>query len=278
MNNRWTSPRRIAEGLRYRYWRYIGVHLSNLGVLGWGDRVAYVARISLALLFRVRTEGSLFPLGAQHPVVARFGSSDLEVFHQIFVQQEYSCVTNSTDICAVLDLGANVGYSSAWFAAEFPDAVVVAVEPDPANAILARRNLLPFGNRVTVIEAAAWTANVELVLDRSFRDGREWAVTVRHARAGELSGVKAFTIPSLMKLSGISRIDILKMDVEGAEERLFRQGAEAWLPSVRNLLVELHDEVCEAACRHALAPFGVGAMRSGELTVYLGLSGEINTK
>ena len=38
------------------------------------------------------------------------------------------------------------------------------------------------------------------------------------------------------------RIDILKMDTKGPESELSADGAEAWMPHVRNIIVETHGE------------------------------------
>ena len=71
------------------------------------------------------------PRQVRHPLRARLhNSSDLGVFYQIFVQQEYSSLRSLEDVSLVLDLGANVGYSSASFLSCFPNSRVVAVELD----------------------------------------------------------------------------------------------------------------------------------------------------
>jgi hypothetical protein len=40
---------------------------------------------------------------------------------------------------------------------------------------------------------------------------------------------------------GVEHIDILKLDIEGAERELFNLGAEAWLGAVGQIIIELHD-------------------------------------
>jgi hypothetical protein len=44
-----------------------------------------------------------------------------------------------------------------------------------------------------------------------------------------------------MKSLGVNHIDILKLDIEGAEFELFNTGAEAWLDAVGQIVIELHD-------------------------------------
>src|SRR4051812_12644684 len=68
-----------------------------------------------------------------HSVRARHGTSDLMVFDQIFVERQYSCLDHLHDPKLIIDCGANVGYSSAYFLSRFPKCALIAVEPDPGN-------------------------------------------------------------------------------------------------------------------------------------------------
>jgi hypothetical protein len=74
--------------------------------------------------------------GALHPVVMRVGgSSDPEVFDQSFIDAILAeFVSRVGDARVIVDLGANVGFSSVFFLNAFPGAFVLAVEPDPQNA------------------------------------------------------------------------------------------------------------------------------------------------
>ena len=69
---------------------------------------------------------------AQYPLFMRIGSSDREVLAQIFMEREYGPIAVGS-ARTILDLGANVGYSSAYFLSKYPDASVLAVEPDSGN-------------------------------------------------------------------------------------------------------------------------------------------------
>src|SRR5215831_19899403 len=112
--------------------------------------------------------------GVRHPVVMRVGgSSDPQVFDQIFIDANLADVIGRVrDARVIVDLGANVGYSSIAFLNAFPDAFVLAVEPDPQNAAMCSRNLAPYGDRAQVVNAAAWNSPVGLKLVRGeFRDG-----------------------------------------------------------------------------------------------------------
>ena len=59
--------------------------------------------------------------------------SDMAIFHQIFELDEYAGLRDIPAPRFILHLGANVGYSSAFFLTCFPSATVLAGEPDPEN-------------------------------------------------------------------------------------------------------------------------------------------------
>lgn len=212
------------------------------------------------------------PRQAQHPVVARLrGSSDMSVFSQIFAWDEYACLRSVSSPRWILDLGANVGYSGAYFLSCFPTASVIAVEPDVDNCKLCHRNLAPYGKRAKVVPGAAWSTRSRLVLSRgTFGDGREWATQVS-AGADREASVEGYDIPSLLEMTGGERIDILKIDIERSELDLFGSRSSSWLRAIGNICIELHGADCERVFFDALRGFDYALQRSGELTVCLDL-------
>ena len=206
-----------------------------------------------------------------HPLQARLrGSSDSEVFDQIFNFEEYSCLRELNEPSLVLDLGANVGFSAAYFLSVFPKARIVAVEPDERNLAICKANLSPYGDRVLLLHGAVWSRTATLRLLRgTFRDGREWTTQV-----GELSeeertsvGVQAWDVGSLIDMSGGSTVDLLKVDIERAELSVFGESASSWLHRVRNICIELHGKDCEEVFFAALKDFDYELGHSGELTI-----------
>jgi FkbM family methyltransferase len=170
------------------------------------------------------------------PVRARPRTSDIKVFSQIFFFHEYRCLSELRSPELILDLGANVGYSSAYFLSRFKGCSVIAVEPDPENYIELQRNVAPYRNRVNAMQAAVWPRSERLDLNHPGR-GEEWGIYVKPSTEG---AVRAITIPELLQSSGHDRISLLKIDIEGAETELFRSGAEEWIDKVDNIVIELH--------------------------------------
>jgi FkbM family methyltransferase len=205
---------------------------------------------------------------ARHPLNCRAATSDLDVFGQIFVQREYRCLDDIRSAGLIIDCGANVGYSSAYFLTRYPSSSVICIEPDPGNFKALKSNLKPYEGRVTSLNSAVWSARTGLVLsEEPFGDGREWARTVREARADEQPTLLAVDIGTLIRESGRERVSILKIDVEGAEEVIFSSNYGEWIDKVDNLVIELHGERCETVFHQAIAGRGYVVSRCDDLTV-----------
>jgi FkbM family methyltransferase len=206
--------------------------------------------------------------GVHDNVRARWGSSDIEVFHSLFLSGHYQGLCDVENVRCIVDCGANVGYSAIYLMRRFPLARLVAIEPAPDNAALCRANLSSFGARASVVEAAVWPrATRGLALDRG-QDGsaQPWAFRVREVDTDESSGVAAVTIPDVMERFGFATIDILKIDIEGSERQLFQDGVSDWLPHVRNLVVELHDDASRRTFTAAMSTYEYRQKEAGQLT------------
>ncbi|HYW43535.1 MAG TPA: FkbM family methyltransferase [Bryobacteraceae bacterium] len=202
-------------------------------------------------------------------MIARLrGSSDVSAFRQIFVRDHYAGLRDLKNVSLVLDLGANVGFSSAYFLSCFPESRVVAVEPDERNVAVCRANLKPFGKRATVLHGAVWSDGTRLCLSTgTFGDEREWAMQVVPPADGSAGDVQAWDMGSLIAMAGGGEVDLLKIDIERAELAVFDHRAKAWLPRIRNICIELHGRDCEEAFFRALSDFDYELQRSGELTI-----------
>jgi FkbM family methyltransferase len=202
---------------------------------------------------------------AKHPLWCRHGTSDFDVFGQIFVHREYRCLDEVENADLIIDCGANCGFSSAYFLSRYDNARCISVEPDPENFRALQRNLAPYGSRITAHQAGIWSHRTGLVISSEpFGDGREWAVTVCEPRAGQLPMFEALDIPSLIPAG--QRVSILKIDIEGSERQVFSVDS-SWLDRVDNLVIELHGRECEEAFMRAIAGRGFELSRCDELTV-----------
>jgi FkbM family methyltransferase len=202
------------------------------------------------------------------PVFVRAGSSDRRAFRQVLLNLEYDCFHNLRGPRLIVDCGANVGYASLFFLGRYPSAHVIAIEPEPDNFALLRRNTAPYGERVTAIQSGVWSHATGLTIRRGeFGDGREWATQVSETPPGQTPDIRAVDLAGVLLASGFPRIDILKVDIERAEMELFARGTEHWLSRVDNLVIELHGPDCEKVLFDAARVRDYKLSRRGELTI-----------
>ncbi|MGA1839243.1 MAG: FkbM family methyltransferase [bacterium] len=183
----------------------------------------------------------------------RLSSSDAEIFWEIFVMNTYNLLGFLKDAKLVVDLGANIGFASAYFSACYPDAKIIAVEPLPENLKLLRKTAGNLMNHVTIIPGAIqnkpgkiifywskWWASgttIEQIARKRQGDKRR----AEHRTAQAPCFVEAVTMSEILALNDTEYIDILKMDIEGAEAGLIK-GSSEWLQKVRILIGEIHDK------------------------------------
>jgi FkbM family methyltransferase len=144
----------------------------------------------------------------------------------------------------LVDVGANWGYFT-LLAAHLvgPTGRVVAMEPDPRLFALLRGNVDANGLRqVTPLPVAAADRAGTLALAGHDPDSGNWGLSSVMTEGGARSfQVEARTVDEVLDQEGAERVDLLKMDIEGAEELALR-GMEAGLARgrYRRVLVELH--------------------------------------
>lgn len=183
-----------------------------------------------------------------------------------------------SDIRLVFDLGANIGLTMADFAHRNPEARVVGVEMAPDNARLCRRNVGPWANRCTVIQAAAWPREGQVafdpgidVLSSRIAQGANGHVNGTNGTSGHAQGANGHAQGATPEVPTVSidallaaharpgqPIDLLKLDVEGAEAALLTEATD-WARRVRVISVEVHAPYSVARCIEDLEAIGFDA-------------------
>lgn len=177
--------------------------------------------------------------GMSAPFAVRFGTSDWYVLEDIFLAGEYEPLMQRElqSIHRILDLGANAGFSVRLWQRLYPQAAIIAVEPDAANLRMCRRNALrgkKYGPLRFVQTCVAGHSRL-VTLNRA---GGEWEYKLQEFDGAE-AAIQALTVPQLLADVGGVPLDLLKCDIEGAEAEVFAD-CHAWIGRVRHLVVELH--------------------------------------
>ncbi len=188
--------------------------------------------------------------GIRAPVYLRARTSDLRVFQQVFVDGDHD-VAPSVAPRTIIDAGANVGFASVVFANRYPDARVIALEVDAENYAILQRNVAPYPN-VRAIKAGLWSHRAYLRITNPA--GEAWAFQVSETDESDADRIEALGIVDICTLCDFDRIDLLKIDIEGAEYEVFSRNADAWIDRVALIMIEIHDHVnpkCSAAVEMA---------------------------
>lgn len=234
--------------------------------LGFGNFLRYMAHKKTGL--PRRGEFALHSRLMPSPLVCRGGTSDIDVFKHVFVLCEYAQIPDLPDAGLIVDCGANVGFSSAYFLTRCPQSHVIAVEPDPGNFALLERNTAAFGDRCTRIRAGIWSEPGGLrIVDAPGGDGRAWARGVELAPPGSAADIPAVSVGALLEQSPFDRIALLKVDIEGAEQVVFGSNYQAWLDRVDRIAIELHGEACATIYHAAVDDAGFRSAEVGGLTI-----------
>jgi FkbM family methyltransferase len=178
-------------------------------------------------------------------VTIRTDTSDLWGIKETFLDAAYQIVTDAIPRCrTVIDLGANAGLAALYFTGAYPGVRILAVEPVPETAAILTRNLGPGirAGRHQVLPCAVWSSDEPVALVQERAPDAFTYVQTRAAGAADARQPRAQgrTMRQLLDASGFPVVDLLKIDIEGAEREVFK-GDLGWLDRVKAIAIEFHD-------------------------------------
>lgn len=214
----------------------------------------------------------------------RLNGSDLHVFREIYLHDSLRDLVDLADLAnakVIVDLGSNVGLATAYLACWAPTATFWCVEPAAENNVIASRNAVANGIDATFETVAISGRSGEI----EFYSNAWWASSttvesVHRSRTSRperfessllqpSSRVSAYSVGDYLATHDIGQIDLMKMDIEGAEAEVF-QGDCSWLDAVSRLAVEIHSKYIDPApVRDTLRRHGLHRIESaGPLELY----------
>ncbi len=173
---------------------------------------------------------------------------------EIFLREEYGKVA---DGAIIVDVGANIGAFSIFAATSARGVVVYAYEPMPEFYRLMEENLrlnrLELSVRSFNLAVGAHSGIRQLFLENptfSFptflRGGDRVARTVE---------VPCVSLAEILDSNGLVRVDLLKMDCEGAEYEIMYGTPHRYLERIREMRMEYHNLDTQRCCGEALGAF-----------------------
>jgi FkbM family methyltransferase len=209
-----------------------------------------------------------FP-SSPHAIRYRPGTSDAwTILEWLLLLTRDNAHLPAGPLSTVVDLGANIGVTSCLFARLYPEARIISVEPEPSNYELLCRNTAPWPS-ITAVNAAVWGEKCSLC----FVDPHEghWGVRVIPSADSANGGPPSLTMAEIIEGYDLKFVDLLKIDIEGAEKAIFESSdLDRWLSRVGLIAIELHPQVSGAseAVHSALGQRQWSHRTWGNLTVF----------
>jgi FkbM family methyltransferase len=243
----------------------------NLKIKVFIARFGLIEGLKLYYKFRYGKTECLQLSELKHPLYMTPNTIDNSSFQEIFLDEEYSIdyPKFEHEDLFIIDAGANIGFSSVFYANKFPKATIVSIEPDTVNFNQLEKNTGKY-EQINLRKGAVWNKNVFIeVVDKGWGTRGYIVEEVKEKSDASMTG---FSISSLMSDFKVDRIDILKMDIEGSEQEVFESDYENWLPKTKCIIIEFHDRMREgssAIVRETIAKYNFSSFENGENVVFI---------
>lgn len=193
-------------------------------------------------------------------------ASFLFMYDEIFKSEIYKFTTDKRSPY-IIDAGANIGLASIYFKSLYPDAEIVAFEPDPNIYQVLKSNIKNFGfEGIELIEKGLWNDDLSL---RFLSEGADAGIlnTLSKSNTTNLKNVPVVSLkPYLLKT-----VDFLKLDIEGAETVVLKDIAED-LNKVERIFVEYHSFLAQPQTLNEI----INILKHANFRLYISSPGVVN--
>lgn len=150
---------------------------------------------------------------------------------ELFIEEIYKFRTDNPEPF-IIDCGAHIGMSILYFKLNYPEARIIAFEPDEHNYNLTKKNLESWGfQNVELIRKAVWVHNETISFNQTNDMGSSIVTD---------SSSAAIQIPAARLRDYLNqKVDFIKLDIEGAEYEVV-QDCDDLLKNAGNIFLEYH--------------------------------------
>ena len=146
-------------------------------------------------------------------------SSADHIFSEIFIGESYPLAENNKEKKVIVDIGANIGLFTFYAQMKFPKSRIISIEADPNNFKILEKNINQnnLNNCVRIFNNVISSSKGKQPFYLSTNPGWSSSYNKRGAENGKLIYLEPLSLSKLFQLNNIDRVDVLKIDVEGAE-------------------------------------------------------------
>jgi FkbM family methyltransferase len=196
-------------------------------------------------------------------------TGDFATIRQVIWDKEYD-LKLSWNPGVIVDLGANIGISTMAFASQYPDAKIIAIEPDKKNFEILGFNTKKYKNIISV-NKAIWINDEMVSLENPVGLSNSYIFKKSNIEKNE-NTIQAISINTLMDEFNILNINLLKVDIEGVEKEIFLQGNNNWIEKVDVISIEFHDNVVAGDISKLLISMNFDESEIGEKKIFRNLN------
>lgn len=229
-------------------------------------RHAFNVKDSISMYLGLKQKGFGYVSQYNTHLHMRRHSKDYGTFEEVFIQRIYDVELPLTPN-TIIDAGANIGLASLFFKWKYPQATVVSFEVEEENFQLLQKNVAAY-NDVIPVQKGIYDKNCYLTIHDPYEATNSYVV--KETDQPVEGSIQAITIDAVIKEQGWKTIDLLKMDIEGAEKEVFEGNIEAWLPKTKAIMVEPHDRMkkgCTKAIFEGIRPYDFEMITATEGTL-----------
>lgn len=183
----------------------------------------------------------------KYPLYIRPGCHDSEMLIAA-MREEYGhiLISPADSVKLIIDAGGYIGDTAAYLLSKYPQCRVIVLEPDNKNFAMLTINLQPYHEHNQIFALNKGLYGYDGVL--TFSGNTEKNATGGGIQDGqklenkEDLKVECVSMGYLIEKYAIDVIDILKLDIEGAEGSVLDNSADKWLDKVKMIIIEIHSE------------------------------------
>ncbi len=221
----------------------------EIGVLFSRDHFTFAQKVKLLFGFYLAVLRKRFS-AADAPyrfsgltIYADSGANFSTIIREVFLLNDYY-FKSSTPAPRIIDCGANIGISTLYFKSLYPQATILSIEPSPKNMSYVKRNIEANNTQgVTMLEVAASdTEGTVSFWEHAHKPGGSTMVKAVYESKVKESFVE-YSVPAVKLSKHLPwQVDLLKMDVEGAEGSILKDLSESGsLQKIDRIIMEYHD-------------------------------------
>lgn len=168
-----------------------------------------------------------------------FQKFDTATIAVVFIKEDYGKIH---DNAVVVDIGANIGAFSLYAASSAKNVSVYAFEPMPENFKSLQENIRNniHKNNIEIFQSGVAGTNNKRKL--FLNDSPFHTLYATDTDNNEYLEIECLTLDDIFKNNSLDKIDILKLDCEGAEFEILYQTPKDYIARINEIRMEYHNQ------------------------------------